>query len=491
MSRSPNGSRTFRTPERIRRPALDRHLALRGEQIRDHLGKRRSRDFQTRHVSRTVRAGVPFGQCDEDPRKSARETSVTIYLPMVPEAAVAMLAPRAGSALIHSVWCLVAFLPKQPLGNRLAGLRNSSLLIDSRRRSPRGGRKVALKVNADEALEIVPQREEPSSWCALTGGSVDMQPGRGSTSMRAALTAEASPIARRRGRAPRTPPSSSCIPRGSTGALKGVLYRPPVATWSQPAIRNEKVLDYREGEIYWCTADVGWVTGHSYILYGPLANGATTPDVLSRAFRTTSDSSRFSAGGRQATRSTSSTQRPPPTARDARRRGTSIEDQPQEPADSGSAGETDQPRGLAMGITSQPWASTAVLSSTPWWQTEDWRHLTICCCGLGRPRVEALARRHRHARREADDGADGDGHELHGARVRAIFCIADSWPGQMRIGVRRPRELLHPDLLLHLPRAAQEFTGDGAKGDEDGYFTSITGRVDDVINVSGYRMGNR
>ncbi len=445
---------------------LDRHLATRGEQtaiiwegddpsVSKHITYRELHEQVCRLANAMKILGVGKGDV------------VTIYLPMVPEAAVAMLAcARIGA--IHSV-VFGGFSPDS-LGNRLQDC-NSSLLITADE-GRRGGRKVALKVNADEALKSSPSVKNVIV-VRVTGGSVDMQPGRDHEY--AALTAEASPDC-----APAEmsaeDPLFILYTSGSTGKPKGVLHTTGgYMVWA--SYTHEKVFDYRQGEIYWCTADVGWVTGHSYILYGPLANGATT--LMFEGIPNYPDSSRF---WQVVDKHKVNIFYTAPTAIRALMRdgeGPVQKTSRKSLRILGSVGEPINPEAWlwydrVVGEHRCPIVDT-------WWQTETGGILISPLPGatalkpgsatLPLPGVKPMI-------------VDGDGHELHGA-CEGNLCIADSWPGQMRTVFGDHERFIQTYFSTF---KGLYFTGDGAKRDEDGYYW-ITGRVDDVINVSGHRMG--
>ena len=445
---------------------LDRHLATRGEQtaiiwegddpsVSKHITYRELHEQVCRLANAMKILGVGKGDV------------VTIYLPMVPEAAVAMLAcARIGA--IHSV-VFGGFSPDS-LGNRLQDC-NSSLLITADE-GRRGGRKVALKVNADEALKSSPSVKNVIV-VRVTGGAIDMQPGRDHEY--AALTAEASPDC-----APAEmsaeDPLFILYTSGSTGKPKGVLHTTGgYMVWA--SYTHEKVFDYRPGEIYWCTADVGWVTGHSYILYGPLANGATT--LMFEGIPNYPDSSRF---WQVVDKHKVNIFYTAPTAIRALMRDGEAPVQKTSRKSLrilGSVGEPINPEAWlwydrVVGEHRCPIVDT-------WWQTETGGILISPLPGatalkpgsatLPLPGVKPMI-------------VDGDGHELHGA-CEGNLCIADSWPGQMRTVFGDHERFIQTYFSTF---KGLYFTGDGAKRDEDGYYW-ITGRVDDVINVSGHRMG--
>ena len=392
---------------------------------------------------------------------------VTIYLPMVVEAAVAMLAcARIGA--IHSV-VFGGFSPDS-LANRLQDCGSKMLITADEGR--RGGRKVPLKANADEALKSCPDVKSVIV-VAVTGTPVPMQPGR--DHHYEALTHAASPVC------PPEPmnaedPLFILYTSGSTGKPKGVLHTTGgYMVWA--SFTHEIVFDYHPGEVYWCTADVGWVTGHTYILYGPLANGATT--LMFEGVPNYPDSSRF---WQVVDKHQVNIFYTAPTAIRALMRDG------EEPVKKtsreslrvlGSVGEPINPEAWlwydrVVGEHRCPIVDT-------WWQTETGGILIS-------PLPGATALKPGSATRPLPGVkpmlVDGEGHELHGA-TEGNLCLSDAWPGMMR-SVYGDHERFVQTYFTTFP--GKYFTGDGARRDADGYYW-ITGRVDDVINVSGHRMG--
>jgi acetyl-CoA synthetase len=445
---------------------LDRHLADRPDQVAiiwegDDPAHSLSVTYRQLHEQVCRLASALKGLGVE------RGDRVTIYLPMVVEAAVAMLAcARIGA--IHSV-VFGGFSPDS-LANRLQDC-GSRLLITADE-SRRGGRKVPLKTNADAALKSCPDVRHVIV-VPITGGDVPMTQGRDLAY--APLVAAASPDC---------PPAEMnaedplfiLYTSGSTGKPKGALHTTGgYMVWA--AFTHDIVFDYRPGEIYWCTADVGWVTGHTYIVYGPLANGATT--LMFEGVPSYPDNSRF---WQVVDKHKVNIFYTAPTAiRSLMRDG-------EAPVKStsraslrilGSVGEPINPEAWnwyyrVVGDSRCPIVDT-------WWQTETGGILISPLPGatalkpgsatLPLPGVQPLL-------------VDADGRELHGA-TEGNLCIADSWPGQMRT-VYGDHERFIQTYFTTYP--GRYFTGDGARRDEDGYWW-ITGRVDDVINVSGHRMG--
>ncbi len=392
---------------------------------------------------------------------------VTIYLPMVPEAAVAMLAcARLGA--VHSV-VFGGFSPDS-LANRIQDCASEVLITADEGR--RGGRKVALKANADEALNSCPAVKSVIV-VPVTGAKVPMQSGRDHDYR--ALLAKASPACE-------PEPMNAEDPlfilytSGSTGKPKGALHTTGgYMVWS--AFTHEVVFDYKPGEIYWCTADVGWVTGHTYIVYGPLANGATS--VMFEGIPNYPDSGRF---WQVVDKHKVNIFYTAPTAIRALMRDG---EEPVRKASRkslrilGSVGEPINPEAWlwydrVVGEHRCPIVDT-------WWQTETGGILISPLPGATRlkpgsatlplPGVKPVI-------------VDGDGHELQGV-CEGNLCIADSWPGQMRTVFGDHEQFIQTYFSTF---KGLYFTGDGARRDADGYYW-ITGRVDDVINVSGHRMG--
>ena len=445
---------------------LDRHLAERGDQVAilwegddpNSSEKITYRDLHAR-VCRLANAMRGLGVQKGD--------RVTIYLPMVPEAAVAMLAcARIGA--IHSV-VFGGFSPDS-LSNRIQDC-NSTLLITADE-GRRGGRTVALKANADEALKSCPSIRNVI-MLKVTGANVPMQDGRDLdyATLTAGQSATCEPEAMNA-----EDPLFILYTSGSTGKPKGVLHTTGgYMVWA--AFTHELTFDYRPGEIYWCTADVGWVTGHTYIVYGPLANGATT--VMFEGVPNYPDSSRF---WQVVDKHKVNIFYTAPTAiRALMREG----DGPVKRTSRaslrilGSVGEPINPEAWLWYYRVVGDERCPVIDT--WWQTETGGTLIAPLPGatvlkpgsatLPLPGVKPVL-------------VDGDGRELEGA-TEGNLCLANSWPGQMRTVFGDHARFVQTYFSTFKGRY---FTGDGARRDADGYWW-ITGRVDDVINVAGHRMG--
>jgi acetyl-CoA synthetase len=445
---------------------LDRHLATRGEQtaiiwesddpaVSKHITYRELHE----QVCRLANAMKELGANKGD--------RVTIYMPMVPEAAVAMLAcARIGA--IHSV-VFGGFSPDS-LANRIQDCSSELLITADEGR--RGGRKVPLKANADEALKSCPGVKNVIV-VKVTGGDVTMQPGRDHDY--ATLCAKASldcpPLQMNA-----EDPLFILYTSGSTGKPKGVLHTTGgYMVWA--SFTHEIVFDYHPGEIYWCTADVGWVTGHTYIVYGPLANGATT--VMFEGIPNYPDSSRF---WQVVDKHKVNIFYTAPTAIRALMRdgeGPVKKTSRRSLRILGSVGEPINPEAWlwydrVVGDHRCPIVDT-------WWQTETGGILISPLPGAT-PTKPGSATRPLPGVRPVI--VDGDGHELHGV-CEGNLCLADSWPGQMRTVFGDHERFVQTYFSTF---KGLYFTGDGARRDADGYYW-ITGRVDDVINVSGHRMG--
>jgi acetyl-CoA synthetase len=392
---------------------------------------------------------------------------VTIYLPMIPEAAYAMLAcARIGA--VHSI-VFGGFSPDS-LANRIEDC-GSSIVITADE-GLRGGKPVALKSNADIAAEKLPQ-VTTMIVVRRTGGKVTMKPDRDIWYDEAVQAVSAD--------CPAEPmnaedPLFILYTSGSTGKPKGVLHTTGgYLTWV--SLTHEAVFDYRDGDIYWCTADVGWVTGHSYIVYGPLANGAVT--LMFEGVPSYPDASRF---WQVIDKHKVSIFYTAPTAiRALMREG---EDWVKKTSRSslrllGSVGEPINPEAWlwyhrVVGDGRCPIVDT-------WWQTETGGILIAPLPGATDLKPGSATKPFFGVTPQV---VDANGTVLEGA-CEGNLVLADSWPGQMRT-VFGDHERFVQTYFLTYP--GKYFTGDGCRRDADGYYW-ITGRVDDVINVSGHRIG--
>ena len=445
---------------------IDRHLASRGDQVAiiwegdnpaesEHITYKQLHDRVSRLANVLKSRGVQKGD------------TVTIYLPMIPEAAYAMLAcARIGA--VHSI-VFGGFSPDS-LAARIEGCKSKVLITADE--GLRGGRKVPLKVNADEAIRKA-GCVATSIVVKRTGGKIDWVDGR--DVWYGDEVANASPYC------PPTEmkaedPLFMLYTSGSTGAPKGVVHTTG-GYLVYAAMTHQYVFDYHDGDIYWCTADVGWVTGHSYIVYGPLANGATTlmfegiPNypTISRfwevvdkhkvnIFYTAPTAIRSLMGAGEE-----------PVKKTSRKSLRLL----------GSVGEPINPEAWewyhrVVGEHRCPIVDT-------WWQTETGGILITPLPGATALKPGSATRPFFGVKPEI---VDASGAVLEGA-CEGNLVIADSWPGQMRTIYGDHERFVQTYFSAYV---GKYFTGDGCRRDADGYYW-ITGRVDDVINVSGHRMG--
>jgi acetyl-CoA synthetase len=398
----------------------------------------------------------------------AKGDTVTIYLPMIPEAAYAMLAcARIGA--VHSI-VFGGFSP-EALAGRIEGC-NSKVVITADE-GLRGGRKVPLKANADAALQKAPNIVQTMIVVKRTGGEIDWANGRDVWYEDEVAKA---PIECKPAEMSAEDPLFILYTSGSTGAPKGVVHTTG-GYLVYASMTHQYVFDYHDGDVYWCTADVGWVTGHSYIVYGPLANGATTlmfegiPNYPSMSrfwevidkykvniFYTAPTAIRsLMAAGEE------------PVKRTSRASLRLL----------GSVGEPINPEAWewyhrVVGDQRCPIVDT-------WWQTETGGILITPLPGATALKPGSATLPFFGVMPEV---VDAGGAVLTGA-CEGNLVIADSWPGQMRTVFGDHERFM---LTYFTTYPGKYFTGDGCRRDADGYYW-ITGRVDDVINVSGHRMG--
>jgi len=445
---------------------IDRHLAKRGDQVAiifegddpaedAKITYRQLHEHVCHFANVLKRHGVKKGD------------RVTIYLPMIPETAYAMLAcARIGA--MHSV--VFGGFSADSLASRITDAKSTVVITADE--GLRGGRKVPLKANADEACQkaggvkslLVVRR---------TGAAVPMQAGRD-----VYYDEEAKAVS----------PDCPCEPMnaedplfilytsGSTGTPKGVLHTTG-GYLVYASMTHQYVFDYHDGDIYWCTADVGWVTGHSYIVYGPLANGATTLmfegvptyPTMSRMWQVI-DKHKVNVfyTAPTAIRALMSAGEDP--VKTTSRKSLRI---------LGSVGEPINPEAWewyhrVIGDGRCPIVDT-------WWQTETGGIMITPLPGATRLKPGSATLPFFGV---APEIVDGDGKVQEG-ETSGNLVIADSWPAQMRT-VFGDHERFVQTYFSTFP--GKYFTGDGCRRDADGYYW-ITGRVDDVINVSGHRMG--
>jgi len=445
---------------------LDRHLATRGDQTAiiwegDQPDQHRHITYRELHEEVCKFANVLKAN---GAKKGDR---ITIYMPMIPEATVAMLAcVRIGA--VHSV-VFGGFSP-DALAGRIQDC--DSTMVITADEGVRGGRPIPLKANTDDALVNCPDCKT-AIVVKRTGGKIDWVDGRDVWYHEAMASASADcPVEEMNAE----DPMFILYTSGSTGKPKGVLHTTG-GYMVYASMTHQYVFDYHDGDIYWCTADVGWVTGHSYIVYGPLANGAVT--LMFEGVPTYPDSSRF---WRVVEKHKVNIFYTAPTAiRALMREG----DKPVTVCDRsslrllGSVGEPINPEAWmwyhnVVGEKRCPIVDT-------WWQTETGGILITPLPGATATKPGSATKPFFGIQPVL---VDGDNNILDGASDGNL-CIGHSWPGQMRT-VYGDHQRFIETYFTTFP--GRYFTGDGARRDEDGYFW-ITGRVDDVLNVSGHRMG--
>ncbi|MFZ5609083.1 MAG: acetate--CoA ligase [Pseudomonadota bacterium] len=392
---------------------------------------------------------------------------VTIYLPMIPEAAFAMLAcARIGA--VHSV-VFGGFSP-DALAGRIEDCRSNFVITADQ--GVRGGKAVPLKDNVDKALEKCPHVKNVLV-VRHTGADIGWDEKRDHWYHELSLLVPARCEAEEMNA---EDPLFILYTSGSTGKPKGVLHTTGgYMVWA--SLTHEYVFDYREGEVYWCTADVGWVTGHSYIVYGPLANGATT--LMFEGVPNYPNVERF---WRIVAKHKVNVLYTAPTAIRALMRDGEAPVKKHDRSSLrllGSVGEPINPEAWlwyyrVVGDERCPIVDT-------WWQTETGGIMITPLPGAT-PLKPGSATRPFFGVKPAL--VDGDGNTLDGA-ASGNLVIAESWPGQARTVYGDHERFVQTYFSTY---KGLYFTGDGCRRDEDGYYW-ITGRVDDVINVSGHRMG--
>jgi acetyl-CoA synthetase len=445
---------------------VDRHLEKRADQIAiiwesDNPAQDRKITYRQLHAEVQKFANVLKA------RGVKKGDRVTIYMPMIPESAYAMLAcTRIGA--VHSV-VFGGFSPDS-LAGRIEDAKSTVMIVADE--GMRGGKPVPLKTNSDAACDkagIV----ETVIVVRHTGGKVPMKAGRDFYYDEIAKTVPAE--------CPCEPmnaedPLFILYTSGSTGKPKGVLHT-TAGYLVYTSMTHQYVFDYHDGDIYWCTADVGWVTGHSYIVYGPLSNGATTlmfegvPNYPSMSrFWEIIDKHKVNIFY---------------TAPTAIRALMQAGDEPVKKTSRtslrllGSVGEPINPEAWewyhrVVGNGRCPIVDT-------WWQTETGGILITPLPGATALKPGSATLPFFGCKPEI---VDADGKVLEGA-CSGNLCIADSWPGQMRTVYGDHQRFVDTYFKTY---PGKYFTGDGCRRDEDGYYW-ITGRVDDVINVSGHRLG--
>jgi acetyl-CoA synthetase len=449
---------------------IDRHLEKRGDQVaiiwegdNPYDDKKITYRQLYEHVCRLANVLKANGVRQGD--------RVTIYMPMIPEAAYAMLAcTRIGA--VHSI-VFGGFSP-DALAGRIVDCQSTFVITADE--GLRGGRPIPLKANTDQAIDIAKRGGvEVKSVVVVrrTGGKINWSAGRDIWYHQAVATVTADcPPAEMKAE----DPLFILYTSGSTGKPKGVLHTTG-GYLVYASMTHQYVFDYHDGDIYWCTADVGWVTGHSYIVYGPLANGATTLmfegvptypdagrlwDVVDKhkvnIFYTAPTAIRALMGQGDAF-----------VTRSSRKSLRTL----------GSVGEPINPEAWEWYYHTVGEGRCPVVDT--WWQTETGGILITPLPGATALKPGSATRPFFGVQPQL---VDNEGNVLEGA-ADGNLCITDSWPGQMRTVYGDHERFVQTYFSTY---KGKYFTGDGCRRDEDGYYW-ITGRVDDVLNVSGHRMG--
>ncbi|WP_439560321.1 acetate--CoA ligase [Roseinatronobacter sp.] len=448
---------------------IDRHIATRGDQTAiiwepdevttpaQHITYKQLLE-QTSRMANVLKAqGVGKGD------------RVVIYLPMIPEAAYAMLAcARIGA--IHSI-VFAGFSP-DALADRINGCGAKAVITaDS---APRGGRRTPLKTNTDKALQhcsdkvkclVVKHTGDQTTW--IDGREVDLR------AEMAAASADCAPV-----EVGAEDPLFILYTSGSTGKPKGVVHTSG-GYLVYASMTQQMTFDYHDGDVFWCTADVGWVTGHSYIVYGPLANGATT--IMFEGVPTYPDAGRFWEVC--AKHKVNQFYTAPTAIRALMGQGTEWVEKHDLSSLKllGSVGEPINPEAWNWYNTHVGKGRCPIVDT--FWQTETGGHMITSLPGAIPNKPGSATKPFFGVQPEVLDAATA---EVQTSTVaEGVLCIKDSWPGQMRTLWEDHARFEEAYFSQY---KGYYFTGDGCRRDEDGYYW-ITGRVDDVINVSGHRMG--
>jgi acetyl-CoA synthetase len=446
---------------------IDRHLPTRGEQVAiiwegDDPNDSKNITYNQLHEKVCKLANV---YKNLGVKKGDR---VVLYMPMIPEAAFAMLACNRIGA-VHSI-VFGGFSP-EALAARITAC--DAKLIVTADQAPRGGKNTPMKANVDEALKIC--GDVTTLVVERTNAEIQNKINRDhsyeSLMANASVNSVPEPMNAE-------DPLFILYTSGSTGAPKGVVHSTG-GYLVYASMTHQYTFDYHDGDIFWCTADVGWVTGHSYIVYGPLANGATT--VMFEGLPTYPDAGRFWAVCEK--HKVNQFYTAPTAIRALMGQGNTFVDKHDLSSIKvlGTVGEPINPEAWnwyneVVGKGRAPIVDT-------WWQTETGGHLMTPLPGATDTKAGSCTFPFFGVQPVILDPTTGI--EITEVEAEGVLCIKDSWPGQMRTVWGDHDRFISAYFSDY---KGYYFTGDGCRRDADGYYW-ITGRVDDVINVSGHRMG--